>query len=509
MAGGWNSGADRVARLRRVAIVLSSLPEPAAARLLGSMDPASKQAVRQTMSTLTDVDPLERQRAIHAFKVTIQRHPEINGSSATQPSQNVSASGESGSVDDLQIRSSPMVHTGLQKAGLQKDGLRKDGPENVGPGKVLRDVATTVVDSPESPSPLAFLRRVDDDGLAKLLTDEHPQTIAFVLASIAPDQAARLLPRLGPRLQQDTMGRIGRLGEIPETTVAEVAEHFRSRLSQQASPDRNSLGRQALDAILAAMPNPIGGPSNASQPLQSRSDSPSVANQEKDESSSASRVEGLSPSARSDRVRSHEAVVTASDRTARDLTRRLRVAEQTWPDQFVDSESPDSSKRQERREEPEPSSLGRQRMTIPIGETLRAAETNRDIEALDVVLESTQRSGGAVDFADPAEAKGNTHEVNSTDEIHSHLTQLPAEQLCEALGKVGTREAILTLCGLPVAVTNAALAKLPRARAKAVRSKMNSIGSLHLREIDLAKEKVAQASLGGLASASTGLPSAA
>ena len=94
--------------------------------------------------------------------------------------------------------------------------------------------------------------------LARLLEAEHPQTIAFVLASIAPDQAARVLPKLGPKLQSETMNRIGRLGEIPETAVAEVAEHFRSRLGDQPSSQGHSLGQKALNAILGAMPPQTG-----------------------------------------------------------------------------------------------------------------------------------------------------------------------------------------------------------------------------------------------------------
>ncbi len=54
---------------------------------------------------------------------------------------------------------------------------------------------------------------------------------------------------------------------------------------------------------------------------------------------------------------------------------------------------------------------------------------------------------------------------------------------------------MLALCGLPNQVTEAALSILPRAHAKKVRIKMNSLGSLQLREIDEAKEKVAQASM--------------
>ena len=53
MADGWNSGLDREAMLRRVAIVLSSLPAPVAANLLGEIDENTKQAVRRTMTSLS------------------------------------------------------------------------------------------------------------------------------------------------------------------------------------------------------------------------------------------------------------------------------------------------------------------------------------------------------------------------------------------------------------------------------------------------------------------------
>jgi flagellar motor switch protein FliG len=83
----------------------------------------------------------------------------------------------------------------------------------------------------------------------------------------------------------------------------------------------------------------------------------------------------------------------------------------------------------------------------------------------------------------------------STDAIATHLESLPPAELCQALGKVDTRVAMLALCGLPGHTTNAALAVLPKAEAKRVRQAMNSIGSLNLRDIDDAKEAVARASV--------------
>jgi len=48
------------------------------------------------------------------------------------------------------------------------------------------------------------------------------------------------------------------------------------------------------------------------------------------------------------------------------------------------------------------------------------------------------------------------------------------------------------LCGLPNAKAEALLASLPRRQAKQVRDQLSQLGTLELREIDAAKEVLAQ-----------------
>ena len=54
---------------------------------------------------------------------------------------------------------------------------------------------------------------------------------------------------------------------------------------------------------------------------------------------------------------------------------------------------------------------------------------------------------------------------------------------------------MLALCGLPNQITSAVLALLPKAESRKVREAMNSLGALQLREIDEAKEAIANASI--------------
>lgn len=399
MANQINSAGQREAMLRRVAIVLSSLPPSTAAQLLGSIDPAGKQAIRRTMTTLADVDPLERQRALKAFKVSVQTPSEPQPATADRP------------LSD--------------RFNADQAGAR------VMPGATVQVPMEPSPDNAQNTGPLSFLADVEDDRLLSLLSSEHPQAIALVLASISPVQAARLLPRLEPNQQTETLSRIGRLGEIPEEAVAEVAKHFQQRLERenQSEQQTRGTGQAALSAIMAALPSTSQTQAAASTPPPA-SVEPALAHDD---------PRPLSfPSA---------------DAPAVDLTHRLRVAEETWP-------------------EPEP------------------------------VME--QAADPPVHAIPPA-----ADSLGSTDAIHQHLIGMSPGELCQALGQVDTRIAMLTLCGLPNEVAEAVLAVLPKAQAKKVRVKMTTLGEINLREIDDAKELVARTSLSHVEANQHSIPMAA
>jgi len=93
---------------------------------------------------------------------------------------------------------------------------------------------------------------------------------------------------------------------------------------------------------------------------------------------------------------------------------------------------------------------------------------------------------------DSSEERREPSPLDSTDAIHSYLLSLPIDRLRDALGAVAIRTALLTLCGLPNTKAEAVLASLPRRQAKQVRDQLGQLGTLELREIDAAKEVVAQ-----------------
>ncbi len=352
--------------LRRVAIVLSSLPPSTASRLLQSMDPKIHAGVQRVVESLAGVDARERAAVLHEFRQQMFAVP------STAANTNVNGQDTDEYQDKFDVR-------------------RENHVLPSGSTDLLNSQVASVVSQWELPrsfdsqsrhaSPFAFLDDVDDETFVKLLSGEHAQTIALVFASITPKQAARILPRLDLGVQSETVRRIGRLEDVPEATVTEVAAHLRER-ARDLEQSRSNPGHQTLKAIIDAMPHGLD-------------EQPQI----------------------------HEKM--------------------SYHDEITETDDAASSTAE----------------TIPIG------------------------------------VKETTEEALSTEDVHLHLIQLPPRALCLALGRVETRQALLTLCGLPNGIAETALSMLSRSRAKEVRRGMANLTSVKLREIDKAKEAVALASL--------------
>ncbi|MGH8328769.1 MAG: flagellar motor switch protein FliG, partial [Steroidobacteraceae bacterium] len=79
--------------------------------------------------------------------------------------------------------------------------------------------------------PFQFLRRADPRQLIGFLQDEHPQTIALVLAHMGSEQAAIVLGGLAPELQADVAHRIAIMDRTSPESVKLVEEVFEKKLS--------------------------------------------------------------------------------------------------------------------------------------------------------------------------------------------------------------------------------------------------------------------------------------
>ena len=86
------------------------------------------------------------------------------------------------------------------------------------------------------------LQKADPEQLAKFLHNEHPQTVALVLAHLNPSQAAALLSALPRELRGDIALRVASLDEISPEVIGKIAVVIGQKLNSLGGFSRESYG---------------------------------------------------------------------------------------------------------------------------------------------------------------------------------------------------------------------------------------------------------------------------
>jgi len=84
--------------------------------------------------------------------------------------------------------------------------------------------------------PFEFLQQVDARQIVSLLSGEHPQTVALVLAYLRPDHASLVLAGLPPEEQADVAHRIALMERASPDLVQVVAESLQRKASAVLAP---------------------------------------------------------------------------------------------------------------------------------------------------------------------------------------------------------------------------------------------------------------------------------
>jgi flagellar motor switch protein FliG len=99
--------------------------------------------------------------------------------------------------------------------------------------------------------PFDFIRKADPGQLINFIQNEHPQTIALILAYLEPDQAASVLSALPSELQVDVARRIALMDRTTPEVLREVEKVLERKLSSVMSQDYTTAGGvQALVEVL-------------------------------------------------------------------------------------------------------------------------------------------------------------------------------------------------------------------------------------------------------------------
>ena len=90
--------------------------------------------------------------------------------------------------------------------------------------------------------PFDFLRKVDPAQILSFIQDEHPQTIALVLAYMPITAAADILTKLSPELRADVAGRIALMDQTPPEVIKRVEQVLEKKLSTVVNQEMTQAG---------------------------------------------------------------------------------------------------------------------------------------------------------------------------------------------------------------------------------------------------------------------------
>jgi flagellar motor switch protein FliG len=98
------------------------------------------------------------------------------------------------------------------------------------------------------------LELIDAEGLARLIRNEHPQTLALILAHCDPKKCAQVLKLLPESLHAELLIRISNLESVAPEVIEEIDDFLRKEIEKMGSWNQKKLGgAQKAAAIIAAM----------------------------------------------------------------------------------------------------------------------------------------------------------------------------------------------------------------------------------------------------------------
>lgn len=96
-------------------------------------------------------------------------------------------------------------------------------------------------------TPFDFLRHVDPHNLMEFVKNEHPQTIALILAHLDYDNAAAILTSLPNEVQEEVAMRIAVMDQTSPEIIAEIERVLERKLSTVLTQDFSHAG--GIDAL--------------------------------------------------------------------------------------------------------------------------------------------------------------------------------------------------------------------------------------------------------------------
>ena len=90
--------------------------------------------------------------------------------------------------------------------------------------------------------PFEFIRKTEPSQLLNFIQDEHPQTIALILAYLSPQQASSIISALPQERQADVAKRVAMMDRTSPDVIKEVEKVLESKLASLVNQDYTIIG---------------------------------------------------------------------------------------------------------------------------------------------------------------------------------------------------------------------------------------------------------------------------
>ena len=143
-------------------------------------------------------------------------------------------------------------HTAMAKQYIGSGGIgiaREILEKALGPGKAMEIIER--LQGMLQGSPFDFLKKVNPNHLLNFIQNEHPQTMALILAYLEYEQSAVILSALAPELQTEVALRIATMDQTAPEIIAEVERVLERRIATVLSQEFTAAGGiEALAELL-------------------------------------------------------------------------------------------------------------------------------------------------------------------------------------------------------------------------------------------------------------------
>jgi flagellar motor switch protein FliG len=202
--------------LDKAAVLISSLDEDTAAKVLNNLSPREIRLISHRMAQMEHIP---------------------SGVVIAASTEFIEMAGKGGGIIEAGINKTKNL---LNKAlGHEQASLFI---ENLGSEDPSIDLAM-----------MESVGNLDPKILANFVKGEHPQTIAIILANLPPDKAAAVMTVFTQEMKNEVIQRIAELQQVPGEILSEIANVLKKELQITASVGREMGGTKTVAEILNAL----------------------------------------------------------------------------------------------------------------------------------------------------------------------------------------------------------------------------------------------------------------